>query len=421
MGESFRAKVGARQPRNPRQVFAAVPTPFLDEYQLQLKSNVDIIDHTLNLSQRNGACMKNTDGLIDRIYEAALVPGQWTQLMEDLAAAAGCQGGLMVSARDHVPNKMVFTDGMEELCRRASTEGWWERNTRGKVLLSLPSEEFHSDADHFSMQDMSREPVYRDLLWPLGMGYAAATHIQIPNGDTLILSLERMRDLGPVPADAIDGLTRLRPHIARSALLASRLSFARIQSANEAFGKTGMPSAAVNRVGKVIDSNTLFQERFDQTPVGAGDRLRLCSAESNRVLDECLAAAQSGNDTVPMSSRSIALPSTEKSQAAVLHLVPVAGHARDIFTSAAFFVILTPLDASRLAPIELIQGLFDLTTSEARVARALAAGNDIGTIARNHGVARETVRAHLKSIFAKTGFSRQTDLATAVSLVRTVE
>lgn len=365
--------------------------------------------------------MKNTDSLIDRIYEAALVPGQWTQLMEDLAAATGCSGGMIISARDHVPNKTIFTGGIEELYRRASEEGWWERNSRGKVLLSLPSEEFHSDADHFSMQEMSREPLYRDLLWPLGFGYAAATHIQIPNGDTLILSLERLRDKGPVPLAETQRLTALRPHIARSALIASRLSFARIQSANEAFGKTGMPSAAINRMGKVLDSNALFQERFEQTPVGAGNRLRLCSAESNRVLDECLAAAQSGNDTLPLASRSIALPRTDTSEAAVLHLVPVAGHARDIFTSAAFFIILTPLDASRLAPVELIQGLFDLTTSEARVARALAGGSDIGAIAETYGIARETVRAHLKSIFAKTGFSRQTDLATAVSLVRTVK
>ena len=105
----------------------------------------------------------------------------------------------------------------------------------------------------------------------------------------------------------------------------------------------------------------------------------------------------------------------------MLHLVPVAGYARDIFSTAAFFVIVTPLDATRLAPVELIQGLFDLTTTEARVARSLAAGGDIGSTAETFGIARETVRAHLKSIFAKTGFSRQTDLATAISLVRTID
>jgi DNA-binding CsgD family transcriptional regulator len=365
--------------------------------------------------------MNSNDGIMDRIYEAALLPGQWRELLGELAALSGCSGGIVISARDHQPNRTIVTDSLAELCRQATEDGWWGRNVRGQMLLTLPGTEFHSDADHFSSEDMAREPLYRDLLWRHDFGFAAATHIQIPNGDTLILSLERRREDGPVPAESVAQLTALRPHIARSALLASRLSFERVQSANEAFGKTGLPSAAVDLSGRVIDGNLLFNTRFDEMGTRVGDRLRLCSPETNRVLDECLSAARSGHDDRGFASRSIALPATESNGPAVLHLVPVAGYARDIFSTAAFFVILTPLDVARLAPVELIQGLFDLTTMEARVARALASGSDIGQAAQNFGIARGTVRAHLKSIFAKTGFSRQTDLAAAISLVRTIE
>jgi len=365
--------------------------------------------------------MKSNEEIIDRIYEAALVPGQWKEVLDDLAALAGCSGGLVVSARDHVPNRTLLTDNLSELYERATKEGWWSRNTRGDVLLSLPSAEFHSDADHFTMQDMSREPIYRDLLWPLGWGYATATHIQIPNGDTLILSLERRRDDGPVERGAVARLTELRPHLARSALLASRMAFEQVRSANEAFGMTGLPSAAINISGRIVDSNALFDERFEKTAVGAGNMLKLSNADAHTVLEECLAAAQAGNEGKPQASRSIALSRTEMTEAAVLHLIPVAGFARDLFATAAFFVIMTPLDATRLAPVELIQGLFDLTTMEARVARAVAAGSDIGNTAETFGISRETVRAHLKNIFSKTGFSRQTDLAAAISLVRTIK
>jgi DNA-binding CsgD family transcriptional regulator len=361
------------------------------------------------------------DTIIDRIYEAALVPGQWKEMLDHLAALAGCSGGLVVSARDHIPNRTLLTDNLAELYDKATKEGWWSRNTRGETLLTLPSTEFHSDADHFSLQDMSREPIYRELLWPLGWGYATATHIQIPNGDTLIVSLERRRDDGPVEHEAVTRLTGLRPHLARSALLASRLAFEQVHSANEAFGMTGLPSAAINLDGRVVDSNALFDARFETRAIGAGNRFSLSNADANAILQECLAAAQAGNDGKPLASRSIALSRTETTEAAVLHLVPVAGFARDLFAAAAFFVILTPLDATRLAPVELIQGLFDLTTMEARVARALTSGSDIGTTAETFGISRETVRAHLKNIFSKTGFSRQTDLAAAISLVRTIK
>jgi DNA-binding CsgD family transcriptional regulator len=365
--------------------------------------------------------MANNEDIIDRIYEAALVPGQWKELLEHLSALAGCSGALFVSARDHVANRTILTESVSELHEKATKDGWWARNTRGHLLLSLSSSEFHSDADHFTLQEMSREPLYSELLWPLGWGFATATHIQIPNGDSLILSLERRRDDGPVPKEAVARLTGLRPHIARSALLASRLAFEQVRSANEAFGMTGLPSAAININGRVVDSNKLFDRRFEKTAIGAGNRFRLNNADANGILEECLAAAQAGNGGKPLASRSIALSRTDTMEAAVLHLVPVTGFARDLFTAAAFFVILTPLDASRLAPVELIQGLFDLTTTEARVARALAAGSDIGSTAETFGISRETVRAHLKNIFAKTGFSRQTDLAAAISLVRTIE
>lgn len=364
--------------------------------------------------------MNSIEEIIGRIYEAALVPGQWKEALDHLAALAECSGGLLVSARDHIANRTMLTDNVAELHEIATRDGWWTRNTRGQRLLTLPQNSFHSDADHFSLEDMAREPVYRDLLWPLGWGFATATHVTIPNGDSLILSLERARKDGPVPRRAVARLTELRPHIARSALLASRLAFESVRSANEAFGKTGLPSAAINIHGRVVDSNDLFGVRFGETG-SHGERLRLSSPESNRVLEECLSALKSGEGAAALASRSIALPRTETTPPAVLHLVPVKGFARDIFATAAYFIILTPLDITRLAPTDLIQALFDLTAMEARVARTLAAGSNIGSAAASFGISRETVRAHLKSIFAKTGLSRQSDLAAAISLVRTIE
>jgi len=365
--------------------------------------------------------MNTSDSIIDQIYEAALVPEMWSSVLASLSVLAGGAGGLLLSARDYKANRTIFTDSLKEFYDHATNEGWWERNARGKLLLTLPANEFHSDADHYSLEEMKCEPLYADLLWPFGLGYATATHIQVPNGDTLILSLERSLESGPVERQAVESLTALRPHIARSALLASRLAFERIQSANEAFGVTGLPSAAIDVQGRLIDCNGLFEGRQDQAQIGAANRVRLVNEDANRVLEQCLAAIRTGGPALPFASRSIALPRTKDGEAAVLHLVPVRGYARDIFTSAAYFVILTPLAGDRLAPAELIQGLFDLTTMEARVARALATGKDIDGTAQSFGISRETVRAHLKNIFSKTGFSRQTDLAAAISLVRTIE
>jgi DNA-binding CsgD family transcriptional regulator len=54
---------------------------------------------------------------------------------------------------------------------------------------------------------------------------------------------------------------------------------------------------------------------------------------------------------------------------------------------------------------------FELTMAQARLALFLAEGGTVNEYAQFMGIKTSTVRTHLKSIFAKTGVSRQTELA----------
>jgi DNA-binding CsgD family transcriptional regulator len=58
---------------------------------------------------------------------------------------------------------------------------------------------------------------------------------------------------------------------------------------------------------------------------------------------------------------------------------------------------------------------YDLTPTETRVALHLADGGTVATCARAMGLAESTVRTHLKSVFAKTGISRQAQLPRLLS------
>jgi DNA-binding CsgD family transcriptional regulator len=59
---------------------------------------------------------------------------------------------------------------------------------------------------------------------------------------------------------------------------------------------------------------------------------------------------------------------------------------------------------------EQLRELFGFTAAEARVANALLAGGSVEEIATSTGVRRDTVRAHVKRMLAKTGTRRQSDL-----------
>ena len=74
-------------------------------------------------------------------------------------------------------------------------------------------------------------------------------------------------------------------------------------------------------------------------------------------------------------------------------------------------LVITDLSAGTSPQAALIQGLFDLTPAEARVAQAIASSVQPVDISRQHGISVGTVRTHMKAVFAKTGTSRQAELA----------
>ena len=64
-----------------------------------------------------------------------------------------------------------------------------------------------------------------------------------------------------------------------------------------------------------------------------------------------------------------------------------------------------------------MRSLFDLTPSEARVARGLATGETLEEIAESGGVAISTVRSQLRQVLQKTGCTRQAEVVSLLANV----
>jgi DNA-binding CsgD family transcriptional regulator len=73
-------------------------------------------------------------------------------------------------------------------------------------------------------------------------------------------------------------------------------------------------------------------------------------------------------------------------------------------------VMVTTVVPRETPAVEVVQGLFDLTPTEARVARLIGNGDTLSGIASAGGRSEQTVRGQLKSILAKTGLHRQSEL-----------
>lgn len=86
-------------------------------------------------------------------------------------------------------------------------------------------------------------------------------------------------------------------------------------------------------------------------------------------------------------------------------------------TQRYILVLISDTSRKKFEPtIEVVRDLFNLTNRESSIAVKLAQGYDPTEIAGALGLRVGTVRTHLKSIFSKTGMSRQADLVRAISM-----
>jgi DNA-binding CsgD family transcriptional regulator len=350
---------------------------------------------------------------LDRIYEAAVVGELWPNILHELATIAGAQGGVMLTANP-TTTRWVGSVGIQQLILEWFREGWAQNNTRGARLLAAHSAGFLREIDIFDSRDaIDNDPNIKEFFRPRGMGWAVGTIIPVPSGDSLIFSIEREFAKGPVEDARVRRLDLLRPHLARAALLSARLGLERARAIAQAMQAIGLPAAVLRKGGRLAAANAMFEKLVPAVFADHRHRIVLANRDSDRLLENALAKLDRGMKQGEVLS--IAVPAAADQLPMALHLVPVCGMANDIFSQAVSILIATPVDRSASPSAELLQGLFDLTPTEARVARAIGQAKSINAIAVAHHVSQSTVRDQLKAIFAKTGTRRQVELSRLLS------
>jgi len=347
-----------------------------------------------------------------QIYEAAVLPELWPGLLDRLGHVAGGVGAVAFGVVDATA-RWTSSPAIAEAMKTFVEEGWHARNCRmtagfARGLATYPG--FVGEAEMFTDRGFLDEPIYRDFFIPNGLGWHAGTIITIPDGDRLVLSVERAFAAGPVPEAAIRVLNGARPHLARAAMLGARLAFERTRTAVETLETLGLPACALSAGGRVLLANDLFDAETDFWTTRGGDRLAIREQRASRLVEEAL-----GGIAMPNGVRSLPLVEQGGGRVAVFHLVPVRRAAHDLFSGAAAIGVLTRPSQGGQSGANLLQALFDLTPAEADVAGRIAAGEAVGGIAGAGGRSVETIRGHLKNVLAKTGTRRQAELAALLS------
>jgi len=355
--------------------------------------------------------MSEDETLIDHIYEAAFVPDQWRTVLDELAARSGSAAGQLLVFNDVVPLQFQASDLTRPVVEEVVRGGWKKSSERITYFFKQPCYGFVLAREYFPADILEDEA--RRLMKEKGFDSTLGTIIPMPSGDLAVFAFERWHDLGPHEATAVSYMNTVYPHLARAALVACRLGLERAQSAVSTLEALGVPAAAMNRRGKVMAVNQLF-ETVGETlvPIAFGG-LAITSAAANKLFQEAIAYALVNPEGFV---RSIPVPARDGQPPQIVHVLPVVRNARDMLFGAEILVAVTNLRPGNLVPsAPILMGLFDLTPSEARIATALASGKSLRQAAAEMNLSFGSARTYLAHIFAKTGTNQQSQL---VSLLK---
>jgi hypothetical protein len=234
-------------------------------------------------------------------------------------------------------------------------EGWLGRGAIIARLFAQRHAGFLIDVDFFAPEELEQEPIYRDLWRPQGVGWGMATAITLPSGDNAMFVLSRRTELGPFGRAAAARLDTLRPHLARSVLISTRLQLERARIVSEALALMGIPALVFDDRGKVLAANALIEAIDRAVRWRAFDRVALKDKVADALLGEAIAVAGAEG---PTGIRSFPVHDMDAEHIMVAHVIPVRRSARDVFVRASGVLALTPLTAPEAPPVELVQSLF---------------------------------------------------------------
>jgi DNA-binding CsgD family transcriptional regulator len=353
--------------------------------------------------------------LIERAFaEAALDSTLWIRALDLVASITESKGaGLFPAAGDGLPN-VPYTEpisaGMEDYFKN----GWNLRDERQRGIGIMLRHGVYDDFDVSNVDQIKRHPYYQEFLAPHGLRWFAGVRVATDD-DLWCLAIQRTVEQGPFSEAEKQQFAVLSERLSASAALARALGAATAAGALHAFEVSGKAVVLINRRGEAYRLNK-SAEQLLRGDVRVEKR-KLVTNESgataalNRALHELMWQRIGGGLSQPIS-----LPRRGK-RPIVAYPIKLSNLAANALADCQALIVLIDLDKQPHTSETVLQTTFHMTPAEARLATRLSTGESLESATETIGIAKETGRNQLKSIFLKLGVKRQSELVAKLSLL----
>lgn len=343
--------------------------------------------------------------------EAGLDPTRWVQALTSVASATGSFGAVMLPlAGDALPN-VPYTENCSGVMEAYFRDGWHLQDERMRTVPALLQRGVADDFDGYSADEIAKHPYYQEFLAKHRLQWYAG--VKVACGDDLwAVALQRTIDQEPFSADEKDELARISSRLSTGAAIARALGASAATGALEAFEMSGTAVVLLNRLGNVFKANQAAERLLvDDVQIVKG-QLTAKDARATTALTRAihnLLWRSTGGLSAP-----VALPRASR-RPLLAYPARLTNSTANALADCQAMVILIDPDARSPTPETNLRTLFRLTEAEAKLATLLAVGESLEKVADQFGIAKETARSQLKSIFAKTGVHRQAELVAVLA------
>jgi DNA-binding CsgD family transcriptional regulator len=228
-------------------------------------------------------------------------------------------------------------------------------------------------------------------------------------------------DAAPVENDTVDRLKLVLPHLKLALALQTNIAQLGQQNADReaALHRLAVGVALLDEEGRCIFLNKTAEcilSRRDGLLLRAS-RLTATSSREAARLDALIKKARAFSIESEHHTGGAMLVLRRGRRALQVLVSPFSSETLFAAKRATVAIIVVDPEQSLVLPAEILRALYSLTPAESRLALALAEGKELRDVCDAASIRYTTGRAHLRSIFSKTGVRRQSELLSL--LVRT--
>lgn len=339
--------------------------------------------------------------------EAAVSPAMWTRALDVVTRETGAYGAVLLPiSGDTLPN-VPHTASMAGSFETYFKDSWHLRDERNNGLPILIRSGVADDFDALPAEKIKHHPYYQEFLAPHGLRWFAGVRVSSGN-DIWVISIQRTVHQTPFSAEEKQRLFRLTKSLPGCIGMAKTLGAAAGANALDAFEFSGTAAVLYSRHRKVIRPNRAAEAllcgdvRITREKIVSIDPAATTALD--RAIFELLYCEDAGGLSEPVKL-------TRRGQ---LPLLAYPGRISSMLFNPlaecqAMVVLVDPEQRKLLAPSTL-RHVFEMTDAEARLTALLGSGATIEEACEQLNIAKETGRNQLKSVFAKTGTHRQSEL-----------